>query len=126
MDWSRLRYFTEGEFRCKGHDCCGGQALMDERFMRMLDDLRHQLGKPIRISSGYRCPLYNDQVSSTGEDGPHTTGKAADLLVSGPDADTVLSLAYQLGFGGKGINQKGDHGQRFIHLDTLTNRVWSY
>lgn len=126
MDWSTIRYFTEDEFRCQGEDCCGGQALMDEHFVGMLDALRYEFGRPLRVNSGYRCPLHNSRVSSTGEDGPHTTGKAVDLGVSGQDADKVLGLAYLMGFQGKGVNQKGGHSSRFIHLDLLGNRVWSY
>lgn len=128
MDWSAIRYFSEDEFRCKGDDCCGGQALMDETFVRMLDSLRHEYGSPLLVTSGYRCPLHNDRVSSTGADGPHTTGKAVDFGVSGNNAHRLLVLAAAMGFVGLGVNQKGN--SRFLHLDLLDGEkrpwLWSY
>jgi uncharacterized protein YcbK (DUF882 family) len=129
MPSSKWKYFTEEEMCCS--HC--GECHMDEEFMELLDDLRGKVGKPIIVSSGYRCPEYNDQVSSTGLDGPHATGKAVDIAVSGRDAHRVLFFAMKLGFSGVGVSQTGDHDSRFIHLDTLTPEesdtrpwVWSY
>jgi hypothetical protein len=71
-------------------------------------------------------------VSTTGFDGPHTTGKAADILVYGEDALLLLKLALARGFTGIGISQKGDIHSRFIHLDILAQPdyprpfLWSY
>lgn len=122
-----LRYFQRSEFRCKH---CGADR-MQERFLLDLDELRHRYGKPLVVSSGYRCPEYNARVSSTGLHGPHTTGLAVDLSVARTDAYAVLRLALELGFTGIGVAQKGNN--RFIHLDSLlpaTGRprptVWSY
>lgn len=123
IDWSSIRYFTEDEFRCK---CGCGRADMDEEFVRLCDELRTVHNKPLKVNSGYRCPDHNDRVSSTGRDGPHTTGKAVDFGVSGEDADDLLDLAYEMGFRGKGIHQRGDWGGRFLHLDTIKKRIWSY
>lgn len=98
---------------------------MDESFIRMVDELRHKLGTPLRVTSGYRCPAYDAQVSKSVYKA-HTTGKAADFGVSGDAADKLLALAYQMGFKGKGIHQRGDWGGRFIHLDTIADRIWTY
>lgn len=106
---------------------------MDAAFMALLQRLRDVYG-PISITSGYRCPAHNASVSSTGLTGPHTTGKAVDARVSGHNAHRLLKLALAAGFSGVGINQKGAHGSRFIHLDTLQDgeggaprpTVWSY
>lgn len=123
-----LRYFSITEFECR---CKCGRAPMDEAFLLKLDELRHQFGKPLAVSSGYRCSSHNQRVSSTGIDGPHTTGKAADLRVDRADAHRLLGLALSHGFTGIGVQQKG--GSRFLHLDTLTDgprqprpTVWSY
>lgn len=131
MDWSKIEYFTEDEFRCK---CGCGAALMDESFVQMLDDLRQRCGFPIRINSGYRCPAHNDSVSNSGRDGPHTTGKAADLGVWGHQAFTVFTQLTLGGWAtGLGVNQKGARKNRFIHVDTLEDApdrprkwIWSY
>jgi len=121
-DW---HYFTEKEMRCK---CGCNSVMMNPAFMYKLDDMRRQAGFPFIVTSGYRCPAYNDRISSTGRDGPHTTGKAVDIAVQGNEAHTVLKLAMEHGMKGIGVSQKGD--SRFLHLDLLTEpprpNVWSY
>jgi uncharacterized protein YcbK (DUF882 family) len=124
-DW---RYFKAEEFTCR---CGCGTNLIDHAFVTKLDDLRHNLGFGLTISSGYRCPTHNARVSSTGRTGPHTTGQAADISVSHGRAYDVLQTAMMMKFSGIGINQKG--ASRFIHLDDLPDApgqprrtVWSY
>lgn len=125
-DW-RWPHFTREEMSCK--HC--GKAPMSATFMDKLEDLRKVYGRPMVITSGYRCPEHNSQVSNTGLTGPHTTGRAVDIAVRGADAHELLGLAMERGFFGIGINQKG--GARFIHLDDLPNgpncprpTIWSY
>jgi uncharacterized protein YcbK (DUF882 family) len=118
-----LKHFKLEEFNCK--HC--GKNLMDEEFLHKLDNLRDMLGFPLVVTSGYRCPEYNKQVSTTGEDGPHTTGHAADFAVSHVEAFELVALAIAVGFTGFGIHQRG--AGRFIHLDDLEEnrpRFWSY
>jgi zinc D-Ala-D-Ala carboxypeptidase len=120
-----LRYFKTEEFACK--HC--GVSVMNTEFLNLVDELRHRYGKPLVVNSGYRCPEHNKKVSTTGADGPHTTGKAADFSVRGADAYRLMKIAYELGFTGIGVSQKG--ATRFIHLDTIEDSpvrpgVWSY
>ena len=119
------KYFSKAELQCK----CGCEAApMDATFLIMLDELRAIFGKPLLVSSGYRCPAHNSRVSSTGVTGPHTSGQAIDLKVDRGAAHQLLKIAMDMNFSGIGINQKGNG--RFIHLDTLTTglrpTVWSY
>ena len=121
-----MRYFTFTAFDQEGLEGSGEQ-FMDRTFLNNLDALRHICGFPFIVTSGYRSPEYNAQVSSRGLTGSHTTGKAADIAVSRQNARTVLHSALHMGcFTGIGINQKGDG--RFIHLDTIDgpNRLWTY
>ena len=103
---------------------------MDQAFLVRLEQLRRAFGKPMRLSSAYRCPNYNARISKTGRDGPHTTGRAVDVLISGEDAYRLVQLALEHGFTGIGIAQRGPHERRFIHLDDLEGPtrpwVWSY
>ena len=122
MNWNEINNFTEDEFKCK---CGCGRADMDLSFVKKLDQIREDLDFPLIISSGFRCPDHNDNVSSTGRDGPHTTGKAADVKLSYETARKFLSEATHW-FNGIGVNQKGEPGTRFIHVDSLGDRVWSY
>ncbi|MDC0529213.1 D-Ala-D-Ala carboxypeptidase family metallohydrolase [Gammaproteobacteria bacterium] len=124
------KYFSDKELACKCGEC-SGENQMSPAFMERLDELRSEYGKPIILSSAYRCPAHNKKVSSTGENGPHTTGKAVDIKVSGQDAHRVTRIAFRLGFTGIGIKQSGRWQSRFIHVDTLSMgdtrpRVWSY
>ena len=122
-----MRYFLHSEFDQKGLEG-SGKEFMDYVFINNLDVLRHKCGFPFIISSGYRSPEYNNEVSTTGLTGAHTTGRAADILVSRSNAYTVLRNAFEMGcFEGIGVNQKGD--KRFIHLDMLPRKqtaLWSY
>jgi zinc D-Ala-D-Ala carboxypeptidase len=126
-DWREYSpFFRETEFTCR---CGCGQTRMRERFMGQLYDLRREFARPMVITSGYRCQAHNQRVSTTGDNGPHTTGLAADVLVSGPNARLLVDLAVLRGFKGIGISQKGPHAGRFIHLDRVDRPeplLWSY
>jgi zinc D-Ala-D-Ala carboxypeptidase len=124
-----VRYFKAKEFDCKH---CGANR-MNHVFLDRVDMLRDTYQFPLIVSSGYRCPEHNAAVSSTGLTGPHTTGRAVDLLIARGEAFKLLRLAMEprFGFTGIGVNQKG--GARFIHLDDLPNApgqprptIWSY
>ncbi len=100
---------------------------MQPAFMDKLQQLRTAYGKPMIISSGYRCPKHPIEAKKASP-GAHASGQAADIAVQGNDAHQVLKLAMAAGFTGIGVQQKG--GGRFLHLDTLTDfprpNVWSY
>ena len=126
MIW-RWDNFTEDEMRCKG----SGESGIDEAFMDRLQGVRIEYDRPITITSGYRSPDYNAQVSGTGRTGPHTTGKACDISIRGEDCHRLLTIALSHGVTGIGLKQKGNG--RFMHLDDLPvapNRprpwVWTY
>src|SRR5690606_26062838 len=110
MAW---QHFTMSEFACKH---CGANNI-DESFVDKLDLLRARFGRPLIVTSGYRCPEHNARVSTTGRTGPHTTGRAVDLRVDRKDSYLLLRLAFQMHFTGIGVQQKGP--ARFIHLDDL-------
>lgn len=119
--WPHVNAATE--WACKGT----GRLVVVTEFLDKIEELRMRCGFALPITSGYRSPEHNAAVSSTGDDGPHTTGMACDIGVSGVQAMTVISTALQLGFIGVGVNQKGTGG-RFVHLDNarLTPAIWSY
>jgi uncharacterized protein YcbK (DUF882 family) len=123
MDWSKYPNFKADEFSCK--HC--GQNKMQPEFMDKLQELRNLYGKPMKITSGYRCPKHPIEAAKKAS-GAHSTGLAADIGVDGSEAHKILSLALQLGFTGIGVQQKG--AGRFIHVDTVKSpprpNVWSY
>ena len=109
-------HFSQTELTC--HCGCGRQE-MDAQFMEKLEGLRVAYGRPMTLTSAFRCPMHNSQASDTGLSGPHTTGKAVDVQVSGSDAHRLLTLALAQGFTGIGISQQGTLSARFLHLDTI-------
>lgn len=122
-------FFTHAELCCRH---CGIER-MDPVTMDRLIGLRQALNFPLVVTSGYRCPTHNRAVSSTGSNGPHTTGRAVDIRVYGHRAYELLQAAPLHGFTGIGISQGGAHARRFIHLDDLPNAtgqprpwVWDY
>lgn len=128
MTWRHFSYETDPMLACS---CCGEQG-MDDAFMRVMDRVRDKLAQPIMVTSGYRCPAHNAEVSSTGEDGPHTTGRAIDIQLNGPAVWQLVAEARAFGLHGIGLKQSGDWANRFVHLDNLTvpdhprPRVWTY
>ena len=131
ISWADIKHFTPSEFACRCDRCGSDGTEMQIDFVFKLDDLRERVGVPFRISSGYRCPAYNNQISSTGKNGPHTTGRAADIAMSGVMVHRIVMQSALGGWmTGIGLNQKGPWEKRFIHLDDLAGenrpRVWTY
>ena len=126
MDWSKSKYFKESEFVCS-HT---GKCEMNAEFIAKLNRLRHLYGKPLTISSGYRDATHPVEAVKKSP-GAHTTGQACDILINRENAYNLLKMAFNVGFTGIGVNQKG--GARFLHLDILKNSptrprptIWSY
>jgi len=125
--------FSVDEMKCH---CGCGEDSMDMDFMDILQNIREDMKRPLKISSGVRCATHNSNVSSTGATGPHvprTSGtKASDIIISGADALRLVDIARKHGISGVGISQRGLHAKRFIHVDTLSDdkhprpTMWSY
>lgn len=120
------RNFNPERFASNGN----GEVLVVPSFMLKLQTLRDLIGQPLVISSGYRDPAYNNKISHTGVDGPHTTGRAVDIQAYGELAFLIVSHAEALGFTGIGLKQTEAHSRRFVHLDDLEGDVrpwiWTY
>jgi zinc D-Ala-D-Ala carboxypeptidase len=112
---ARWPNFSPAELACK--HC--RHVRLSERFMDRLQRARSQAGFPFNVTSGYRCPAHNVNVSRTGLNGPHTTGHAVDIRCYHAQAYELVGVAMAQGFTGIGISQAGEHTRRFIHLDDL-------
>jgi uncharacterized protein YcbK (DUF882 family) len=60
-----------------------------KRLCALLEDVRHAVGKPIRISSGYRCHKVNHAVGSR-DTSQHLQGCAADIKAQGVTVDELM------------------------------------
>lgn len=118
--------FTRAEMACR---CGCERSDMDASFMKRLQVVRDKFG-PMTVTSGFRCIDHNRAIGGGPE---HPLGKAADIRVSGQAARRLLTLAVN-DFPRIGVNQRGPHEQRFIHLGTAepsevngaSPTVWSY
>ncbi len=115
--------FSQNELACN----CGCQEnKCQDDMVLLLQQLREDVDFPIRLSSAYRCPSWNQKVGGH-PNSSHMEGLAVDILCSGEKALAIVESAIRLGFTGCGISQK--RGQKFVHLDlkkTPTKRLWSY
>jgi len=123
-DWSKYANFTEAEFVCH---CGCGRADMKEPFLARLQWARDVYCHPIVVTSGYRCPEYDEAIGGAGV---HPTGHAADIAVSGEDSFNMLFAALHVDMRGIGLKQHGPWDGRFMHLDDLSGptrpRSWTY
>ena len=69
--------FKVSEFACK---CCGKNEI-DQRVIDMAQAIRDELGVPVRVNCGYRCPKHNTEVNGA-KKSKHMLGHAADLSSS--------------------------------------------
>jgi zinc D-Ala-D-Ala carboxypeptidase len=124
IDYGKYPNFSAGEFKCQH---CQADGIKEE-LVAKLQELRTRYGKPMRITSGYRCPQHPIEAKKSSP-GAHALGLAADVGVEGSEAHKVLQIAFELGFTGIGVQQKGSG--RFIHLDIRNGElpgptIWSY
>jgi len=71
----KSRWFAEKELTCH---CGCGACDMNPVLLRMLDQVRSAIGKPIIINSGYRCVEWNRKVRGRNTSA-HLTGHAVDI-----------------------------------------------
>jgi zinc D-Ala-D-Ala carboxypeptidase len=125
-DWNEFPNFSRSEMACS--HC--GRAEMDSDTMWKLQELRDAYGKPMKVTSAYRCPQHPIEARKA-KPGAHASGRAIDIAVSRNEAYVLMRLALKFGWQGIGVQQKGD--KRFLHIDDLTEKegwprptVWSY
>ncbi len=88
--WDELEFFDREEFRCKcgGKYCNGFPAEPKEQLVRIAYQLRKNLGVPITIVSGLRCPQWNAMKGGV-ENSQHMYGEAADIYARGVSQSRV-------------------------------------
>jgi zinc D-Ala-D-Ala carboxypeptidase len=122
--WPYFNPETDKKMTCS---CgCGRMELQDD-FMKKIVLARIECGFSFHIISGFRCPKYNNQVSKTGFNGPHTTGRALDIAADSRQKSQIMRALRSLGFTRFGI------AKTFIHVDNLTQKenfaedvIWTY
>ena len=102
------RFFKLNEFACP---CCK-KVMLHPKLLAKLVELRKILERPVIVTSGYRCPKYNQKVGGV-ISSYHCIGLAADVVVKGIELITLLEVCENLDFSGIGFYEK----KNFLHLD---------
>lgn len=114
--------FVVGEFLCH---CGCGKALVDDKLVGYLQQIRDRFGQPLIITSPYRCDKHNKNVGgATGS--RHTKGQAADFYIPGIAPAEIAKYAESIGVKGIGLYEKADCGDDFVHIDTREKRAFWY
>lgn len=116
--------FRVREFSCHGSGCCS-TVKIDPALVEYLQKIRDHFGKPVTISSGYRCKTYNSMISNAASKSKHMDGMAADIKVEGIAPAEVAKYAESIGIKGIGLYETDKDGY-FVHVDTRTTKAFWY
>lgn len=115
--------FKVSEFLCHGSECCT-EGKVDEKLVEILQNIRDHFGKPVHISSAYRCPTWNKAVGGVSKS-YHCYGQAADIKVEDTAPAEVAKYAESIGVLGIGLYETDKDGH-FVHVDTRTTKSFWY
>ncbi len=84
---------------------------------KLLQPLRNRYGKPIRVTSGYRCPELNKLVGGS-PNSQHMRGEAADCVVEDPEELLSMLIRDGIPFDQAIWYRK----KNFVHLSYVEDR----
>lgn len=108
-------HFDRAEFACK---CGCGFDSIDMELVNVLEDVRQQFERPIRVNSGCRCKTHNESVGGVVKSW-HLYGKAADIVVQGVYPDYVADYLAEIYPDKYGIGRY----RTFTHIDVREQRA---
>jgi hypothetical protein len=120
--WEEYKYFTKKEFDCK-HT---GENNMQHEFMLILEAIRKDFNKPMRVTSGFRSKKHPIEAKKLNSNGEHTQGSCGDVACdNGKDRYALITIALRHGITRIGV------ADNFLHLGIggkgLPNYViWDY
>lgn len=100
--------FRYNEFDCK---CGCSQTKHNTELSDKLQILRDYVGKPVIITSPYRCPAHNSKVGGASQS-RHMGGNAADFIIENMDVWEIGKICESIGFNGIGVYDGG-----YVHVD---------
>lgn len=115
--------FNSSEFDCHGSRCCSS-TLVDDKLVTYLQQIREHFGKPVNISSGYRCATHNKNIGGA-TNSRHSKGQAADIYISGVAPAEIAKYAESIGILGIGLYETNSDGF-FVHVDTRETKSFWY
>ncbi len=116
--WNDVVYFKSEEF--DSPDAPGsGATEINKHLVVVLDKVRKDYGKPIRINSAYRTRKHNEKVGGV-SNSQHRKGNAADLHIgTQADGDRLEELFILYAGDSCGIGRYNT----FIHLDVRPSKA---
>lgn len=116
-------FFNLKEFACK---CTRPECVMQTLsidLLKKLEQVRKAYGKPIQITSGYRCQAHQKYLAESGletaTNSQHCLGRASDI--TGADLDVLDGLcSHEFKATGR--------ARSFIHVDLRDDKIrrWGY
>ena len=78
MAKERTEHFSKQELSCP---CCGVMG-MNRKFLKRLEAIREDYGKPMQLNSSFRCADHNSAIGAK-PSSSHVMGKAVDIACEG-------------------------------------------
>ena len=108
--------FIAKEFKCNCGEC--KQPEMNQHLVAVLELVRLQFGKPITITSAYRCKDYNFKVGGA-INSQHPKNNAADIVVKDISPEEVYDFLDETFNDVYGLGLYIEQG--FVHVDVRPN-----
>lgn len=105
-DTQLSKNFIAYEMDCKCGNC--SETPISLELIETLQKIRDHFGKPVIITSGYRCPAHNAAVGGA-KASYHMKGMAADIMIDGVSPQEVAQYAQSIGVRGIGRYQVFNH-----------------
>jgi uncharacterized protein YcbK (DUF882 family) len=112
--------FSSNELMCRHCKKAG----ITPAFLSVMQEFRDFLGKPLTVTSAYRCPDHPIEKAKGAAPGRHTLGVAVDWFCPELNLQDLYREVERFGkFQGVGVSIQGN----FIHCDTRDRRTrWQY
>jgi len=112
-------HFHREEFKCQGPECeeTNDTPVVDYKLIEVLEDIRTYFNKSILVTSGYRCPIHNENVGGR-PNSRHLLGRAADIIVRSRSPQEVVDYIESKYPDTLGVGLYGT----FTHIDSREKR----
>lgn len=115
--WDEYKYFTKKEFDCTAT----GENGMQHEFMIILEAIRKEYNKAMRVTSGFRSKKHPIEARKTNSNGEHTQGNCVDIgCDNGSDRYKLITIALKHGITRIGV------ADTFLHLGIGGNGLPNY
>lgn len=99
-------HFRVEELACPCENC--DRVVVHWALIELLQHIRWRIGRPVIVTSGFRCAAHNQQVGGASAS-RHLTGLAADLQCNTLSPKEVADVAKRCGAGGIGVYPRHTH-----------------